>query len=216
MDMFITPTDRGLQDAAAHRFDGTIGIMDAMHTLTDATQDAGHVADMTAVVDAIPTVDSGMSVIDAEPALPPAFDDRIATILDEYGLSMMRIRIAEWEVLGQQERFPGVVDFDAALRAALESFLLDGDDVESPRSLAQDFPTEPCLMEDITERVRCHLNRPTSYFELYGQEGFPPENGESIDRYWVFILRAESLSDHIQWALVDRQGEGPTFNYGFN
>ena len=112
--------------------------------------------------------------------------------------------------------YAGTVDFTDALQAAINSFLNDGTDVESPRSLAADVRGGPCLEEDLAERVRCFLNRDTAFLELYGSAGFAPENREAIQQNWIFILRAESLSDHIQWAIIDRNGVRATYNYGFN
>ena len=42
------------------------------------------------------------------------------------------------------------------------------------------------------------------------------QEGEQIQANWIFVLMAESLSDHIQWAIVDRSGLRETYNYGFN
>ena len=99
---------------------------------------------------------------------------------------------------------------------ALESFLEDGTNEESPRSLAAMAPTNICPSDDLRARVVCFLNRDTAYLELYGSAGFAPEEGEPLSRNWIFVLQAESLSDHIQWAIVDRAGVEPTYNYGFN
>ena len=112
--------------------------------------------------------------------------------------------------------FGGNVDFETALNAAIMSFLTDGRDLESPLSLVQDINPGPCLVPELSERVRCFLNRNTTRLELYGDFGFAPEEGEQIQANWIFVLMAESLSDHIQWAIVDRSGQRETYNYGFN
>ena len=153
---------------------------------------------------------------DAADASNASLDERITDILAEFGLTSMRSRLPTAEIESQASHFGGTVEFTTALRAALNSFLDDGTDVGSPRSLATDVRTGPCLEEDIRERVRCFLNRNTAYLELYGDEGFAPEEQESVDANWIFILRAESLFDHIQWAIVDRIGVQPNYNYGFN
>jgi hypothetical protein len=182
-----------------------VSLMDAEFTL-----DKGGLADAQALSD----MSSDPS--DAADASNASLDERITDILAEFGLTSMRSRLPTAEIESQASNFGGTVEFTTALRAALNSFLDDGTDVESPRSLATDVRTGPCLEEDIRERVRCFLNRNTAYLELYGDEGFAPEEQESVDANWIFILRAESLSDHIQWAIVDRIGVQPTYNYGFN
>ena len=153
---------------------------------------------------------------DVAPPPPRTREARIADFLRANGLENMRTRFPEAEIEEQEAMYPSAIDFETALASALESFLNDGQDLESPRSLAQDVVDGPCLMNELTERVRCFLNRDTAYLELYGREGFAPENREPINENWIFVLRAESLSDHIQWAIVDRSGVRDTYNYGFN
>ena len=46
--------------------------------------------------------------------------------------------------------------------------------------------------------------------------GYPPEHGERPDTAWCFCLRIAELSDVLHWAIVDRAGVQPTYNYGFN
>jgi len=141
---------------------------------------------------------------------------RIAALKQRYGLVDMTTRIAVADVTEQAELYAGQIDFESALDAAFTSFLTDGRDVESPLSLAMDAVHGNCGQPNMTERVRCFMNDPRALFTLYGSIGFAPENGESLERNWIFVLQAESLSDHIQWAIVDRMGVTPTYNYGFN
>ncbi len=191
--------------------------VDASVNVTDMVlMDAEFTRDLGVQTDAQTQSDMSSDPADATDASNASLDDQIANILAEFGLTSMRTRLPTAEIESQASNFVGTVEFTTALRAALNSFLDDGTDVESPRSLATDARTGPCLDEDIRERVRCFLNRDTAYLELYGDEGFAPEEQESVDAHWVFILRAESLSDHIQWAIVDRNGVQPTYNYGFN
>ena len=48
------------------------------------------------------------------------------------------------------------------------------------------------------------------------EDVYPPENGESVNDNWVFMLQLPTLSDHLFWAIVDRNGVKETYNYGFN
>ena len=43
-----------------------------------------------------------------------------------------------------------------------------------------------------------------------------PEDGERVEENWIFVLSLPDLSDHIYWAIVDREGKLPAYNYGFN
>ena len=160
-------------------------------------------------------VDVGVSpVIDAGPA--PSFEDRLRDSMERWMLPRMQTDITEAEVTRQTAQYGGEVSFETALDAAIQSFLSDGRDEESPRSLALDVRQGPCLQDDLTERVRCFLNDERTSLTLVGQRGFPAENGESVEENWVFLLMAESLSDHLQWAIIDRTGQRETYNYGFN
>jgi hypothetical protein len=47
-------------------------------------------------------------------------------------------------------------------------------------------------------------------------QSYPPEQGENAQDNWVFVLHIPSLSDHIYWAIVDRQGKVAPYLYGFN
>ena len=181
----------------------------------------------TSTVDASPILDAVVDmslgeVMDAR-VEPDAFDinglthdEQVQWILAQFGVSQMRTRLPLAEIEQQAVDHPGSVTFLEALTRALESFLEDGTNEESPRSLAAMAPTSICASDDLRARVVCFLNRDTAYLELYGSTGFAPEEGEPLSRNWIFILRAESLSDHIQWAIVDRAGVEPTYNYGFN
>ena len=61
------------------------------------------------------------------------------------------------------------------------------------------------------------MNRQDSSLELIGpQSRFPPENRESLAESWSFYLSMDALSDHLFWAIVDRSGAQPAYNYGFN
>ncbi len=203
----VSPT---LDAHANLRVDARVDFADISSVDAELTLDLGVLADAQALSD------MSSNPADATDIGNASLDERITDILAEFGLTSMRTRLPTAEIETQASNYGGTIEFTTALRAALNSFLDDDTDAESPRSLATDVRTGPCLDDDIRERVRCFLNRGTAYLELYGDEGFAPEERESVDANWVFILRAESLSDHIQWAIVDRNGVQPTYNYGFN
>jgi len=108
------------------------------------------------------------------------------------------------EAQKQEKLFPGTIGAEKAVTLAIESFLTDSSHVESPLALASS-----------KEDLFTYLNQPTSeiQFVYVGEE---PEHGESVNDNWIIELRIRSLSDHIFWSVVDRQGKKPTYNYGFN
>lgn len=133
-------------------------------------------------------------------------------VLEEYGLSSMGIEIDAPEARAQDEL--GAVKFEGALRKALDSFLKDGDDPESPYGLIAEDEMYGRPRAEIEAKVKDYLNQPSTTFRLHAR-GDLPEHGESTDTNWVFGLYIDTLSDHGHWAIVDR-ASGDTYNYGFN
>ncbi len=207
-------------DAAEPSDAGRGADMASVPDVQTAAMDASALNDAESVLDQAVPADTSVSVdlgdADVGEPMQETVDQITRRVLAAHGVSDMRTGIPEMEVLAQAELHGGEVDFETALSGALNSFLTDGRDIESPLSLVSDLRDGPCLDPDNTERVRCFLNRDTALLELFGAEGFSPENGEGIEENWIFILRAESLSDHIQWAIIDRTGARAPFNYGFN
>ena len=120
--------------------------------------------------------------------------------------------------------YPGPTDFMTALDAAMTSFLTDDDDIESPLGIAtfvaeetwtEDNPEGQTFAEATLAALLDHLNRPTASLSLV-PIGQTAEHGESVVDNWVFFLTIDELSDHLYWAIVDRQGVVATYNYGFN
>ncbi|HET9239893.1 MAG TPA: hypothetical protein VFO10_21710 [Oligoflexus sp.] len=50
---------------------------------------------------------------------------------------------------------------------------------------------------------------------IKGQD-YPPEQGESTQDNWIFVLHIPTLSDHLYWVIVDRRGSKAPYLYGFN
>ena len=135
---------------------------------------------------------------------------------DEFGLANMNVEILASEVQYQSVTFENHVSFEDASRVALVSFMEDGTDLESPLGLIkEDFGTPE---EESQAILFNYLNRPRTCLRLVSAEtdiGYP-ERRESIQENWLFCLRIGSLSGHLHWAIVDRSGKRPTYNYGFN
>lgn len=172
---------------------------------------------------------AGPSAADAVDAPPPAaaesVDAVVRRVLDELGLSHMRVDIPEAEVRLQEAEFPSAVGFEQALRQALRSFLEDGAHVESPREIIRDADLAPDVPTEIGAAVHDFMDRPTTSLALVHSGPFdrdnpgspyPPEHGEPVAENWAFLLRIDELSDHLHWAIVDRSGDRAPYNYGFN
>lgn len=180
--------------------------------------------DRTAVADYLVAggedLDIGNPYVDFPADQAAAIQATAESVLAEYGLPNVTLELNP-AVIDRQSKLPGnTVDFEAALRASLDSFLSDFDDVESPLGIVlNDLPGSwPPSAETIAiakAQVIDHANRPTSKLRVLNLDD-RPEGGESTRDNWIVSLYMDSLSDHSHWALVDRAGEKPTFNYGFN
>ena len=138
-------------------------------------------------------------------------------VREEFGLVNMTIDIPEAEVEYQSAKFKNIVSFEDALRSALKSFMEDGKDYESPLGLIEnDYYGKP--EEEQKAMVFKLLNHPSTILKLVSSDvGIESAEGnETIRENWIFYLRINSYTDHLQWAIVDRSGRNPTYNYGFN
>ena len=154
------------------------------------------------------------------PAIPPVeaptTESKIATILKQAGISKLTVDVPT-EAVAAQATFAGNrVSFEKAFGQAVESFLTDADDIESPRSLFGDE------FENGDAKLKEYLNDPASKISLVqadermdGASWYPAEHGESVEKNWIFALRIPGFSDHLFWAIIPRNGEAP-YNYGFN
>jgi len=138
-------------------------------------------------------------------------------VREEFGLVYLTLDIPVIEVLYQSTTFRNPIPFEEALRGALRSFMEDGTHLESPLGLIENDsfdlsePEQKALLFE-------HLNRSSTRLQLVSLDtGIgTPEFGESVLDNGIFYLCIESYSDHLQWAIVDRSGKRPTYNYGFN
>jgi hypothetical protein len=135
-------------------------------------------------------------------------------IKEEFGLVNMSIEVPASGVLYQSISFENKVSFEDALRDALRSFMEDDTDLESPLGLIKDdFRSSE---EERKVILFDYLNKPSTFLRLVAVEVGYPEHGESIKKNWVFQLVIKSYSDHLYWAIVDRAGKHPVYNFGFN
>jgi hypothetical protein len=138
----------------------------------------------------------------------------------EFSLPSISLDIPEAEVVHQLKNYPGQVGFDNALRQALGSFLNDYSDRTGP--LARTLQTigsasgKPSKTDLVTARKQLaeRLNSPDAFIALVRPyRSYQPRNGEKVEQNWIFFLR---LGDSSYWAVVDRSGAKPAYNYGIN
>ncbi len=136
----------------------------------------------------------------------------IEAALADFSVPSLKVAVDAVELRGQ-EGLNNAVPFEAALRSALESFLKDGDDPESPLGLVSELNGGSRAENEAA--LRDLLNDPSTELSLMARTD-SPEHGESVQDNWVFSLYIPGLSDHGHWAIVDRAGDQATYNYGFN
>lgn len=164
--------------------------------------------------------------IDAPIELPA----RISNIIeDEYDIQRLVFEYSLEEIEAQEALPHNKVSFIAALRAAINTLLLDGDDAESPRSIIINvYELFPGEVDRADERIQSRLREHLIDADLQllpnidwtdRDQDFdfnPPENGESAADNWVFALYIPTLSDHLYWIIIDRAGTASPYIYGFN
>ena len=155
----------------------------------------------------------------------PSLEDQInGLIVGKYGFPDMTLLFDPAVITAQADAYPGSVSFIQALELAMESFLYDDSDEESPMAMAAfvaevtwdpNNPMGQTFKEATFAVLLDYLNRPSATLNLVA---FPKtaENGETVDKSWIFFLTIDEMSDHLYWAIVNRQGIQATYNYGFN
>ena len=127
------------------------------------------------------------------------------------------------EIPDLEIEIPTVADPQAfldALELALVSFIEDGEDDQSPLGLIADDPDSYDLTDDpdadeLAMIVKDYMNAGNSTLQLITPEsGIRPDGGESLEKFWVFLLQMPELSEHNFWAVVSRTGRREAYNYG--
>lgn len=152
-------------------------------------------------------------------------------VVQEFDFPNLSVIADAAEVAAQMALPNNTISFEQALRNALNSFLKDGEHIESPRSLVENvhelfrdrFENEAAWDAALTAKVREYLSENSQLAHhplraLTDDEALfnRPENGETTAQNWIFQLSLRNLSDHVYWAISDRTGVKPTYNYGFN
>jgi hypothetical protein len=157
--------------------------------------------------------------------------DRI--IQDDFGFSRLHL-IANAGALekAMKSGTADKVSVSEATQLALALILDSFDAIEAPLNIAADgwASTEGQrlggkLTRDqkvaVRQFLREQMQSPETSLALHlggiikGQD-YPPEQGESPQDNWIFVLHIPTLSDHLYWVIVDRRGSKAPYLYGFN
>lgn len=143
-------------------------------------------------------------------------------VLEEFDLPNLIINY-DVEIMESKPE-DGMYKYIDALEFALDSYLSDGSNPESPLALI------PEAMEKYVGNMSKQDQHKTKLIELINTGGllcmpdiegasekcFHAEEGESAEKNWIFLLQIPELSDHLFWAIVPKDGKGKVYNYGFN
>lgn len=143
-----------------------------------------------------------------------------AAILREFGVTGVNLDMPAAEIARQQKY--GGLAFEKAFRSALKSFTEDASSGESPLCVVLSNMNASCdtpskgELAAAKKKLLSLMNLRASTLRLVREGGEQqPEQGESIRGNWVFNMYLD-YSDHGYWAIVDRSGKKPAYNYGFN
>ncbi len=138
-------------------------------------------------------------------------------LIKEFDITGITVDIPESEVIRQDRVYNNTFGFEHAFRLALTSFLEDYKNPDSAlsntlRNIGAPGSPSKSDLKKARQLMLDTMNRPDSRIALVSPYRlYQPENGEAVAANWVFYLR---LGDKSYWAIVDRTGENPAYNYG--
>jgi hypothetical protein len=98
------------------------------------------------------------------------------------------------------------MDFNTALRKAIETVLSDDEEIESPLGLLKnEFEMADKTYVKVLTRLLNGKNSTIGFADR-------TEKGEESKDCWIFEIRIPKLSDHYFWAVIDTNN----YVYGFN
>jgi hypothetical protein len=122
-------------------------------------------------------------------------------------------------VLRQAAAFKSRVSAEKAAALALDSFLGDFEDPDSPLSLTlQALAVEGAAGQKVSlvararERLFSTLNSSGAVLRL-AAAGEKAGRGEEVSGNWIFSLKLPAFSGYTHWAVVSR-ADGRVYNYG--
>ncbi len=167
------------------------------------------------------------SWLQEELAAVPVSDIEKAEIIiqEEFGLHHLNFDIDKVFLAHQSELTSNKVFFEDALRQAINNFLkYSSHETAVVKVLAKhyDLPSIQNEFQVLLDGIiKEHLKHATlTLIPQFADSTsttkpyqFPVE-GELVRRNWVFGLSFHDLPDYYFWAIIDREGEKPTYNYG--
>ncbi len=142
----------------------------------------------------------------------------IPGIKTELGVPQLTVKVSP-SAINKQMAMGSKVTFVGALKLAINSFLEDDSQTESPLGQILNDPGAYGLAKGADKAaaikvLRSYLNQPTSTVTLQtAKSQYPPENGEKVDANWIFLLQLKEMSG-LYWVIVDRSGALSAYNYG--
>lgn len=156
--------------------------------------------------------------MEAEPVL--TFDEQMEAFKEEFGLTEIKLIFSE-KIINEMSKETDKIDFFGAFRLAIQSFITDGDGLDSFYGLIRETPehfglTSPVNDQEVQEVIRKALQEKRTEITLVTPETqFQPENGESPDENWIFLVENTSIAFGLNWAIVNRKTK-EVYNYGYN
>ena len=144
-------------------------------------------------------------------------------IEDEFELHRLKLQIDKNDI-ADQSGLDNQIQFEEALRLALNSFLRDGSrETSAVKSLAKlyDIPVAQGEFRELLDSIlKEHFNHATltllpqiSNDQQDITHNFPTK-GELVRRNWIFGLSLHDIPDFYFWAIIDRTKEIEPYNYG--
>ncbi|PHN06035.1 hypothetical protein [Flavilitoribacter nigricans] len=146
----------------------------------------------------------------------------------EFDLESLRYDFPPAYIRDQEALEHNRLSFSQALRTALQVILHSDSERESPRQvIGQVFGWFPAAEPEARQKISLKLYEvlrngqmsllPAIDWNADTELDFnPPEGGESATDNWIFTLYLPTLSDHLYWVIVPRDGKREAFIYGFN
>lgn len=208
--------DRGLLDRAETLIkgqgDGRISVKD-IQDLYNNVLDAGKITPIESktlffIAEKYPISEAAIKWLKEQKLPATDLSEAVERIVrKQFGLTQVNIDIPV-EVVDQQSKYPGNIEFTEALVAALESlddprqwngFLLlntlwPNDDA---------IPDQTYLLDLMDEWRSKSIDQGTVF--LYSGDKVPPRDNRKLEDYWIFGFYSENFSEYYLFAFIHRQ-----------
>ncbi len=170
------------------------------------------------------------------------FEEKLTRIFShEFGVPGLQWVIDSDEFERQKEKYgPEWRGLTSVIRQVMNTILQDYTTMESPFQIVsevhfddldpEEFENIAAYRAAVSKKVQEYLNQgrlylvPEEVFSLDPDDQadiYPPEDGETLEIYWLFQLYLPAFSDHVYWVIIPRwpdyeeEGMQP-YVYGFN